>query len=111
MGKLKRNERPLEAVVVAEWADGGSAGVFRSERIQGFDPGMVRLACDSGASYRGLLWRREPVRYRVVTRAGQRLDCRWDSARGAFVTKEGFLVMRAWCEDIEEVFADGDVQG
>lgn len=102
-------DKPIEFFVVAKNVSDGKETWFRTAHIQGFSRNVLAKAFATGEPLEGCVWRKEPVRYRIVTEYGQGFDARWDAGRKAFVTDGGLLVGRKWCSEIEEIVGDGDI--
>lgn len=104
-----RKDKPIEFFVVAKNPETGDETWFRTAHLQGFSEAKLANAFATGKPLEGFVWRKVPVRYRIVTEYGQAFDARWDAGKKAFVTRDGLLVGRKWCREIEEIIDDGDI--
>ena len=95
--------RPIEFFIVATDADNGNETWFRTIRIQGFSESKLADAIVTGNKYDSWYWRKEPAKYRIVTRSGQEFRARWNQEKRAFVVI-GLDVMfsRKECKEIWE---------
>lgn len=101
--KLERTQRAVEFLIVARNERDGFEEVFRTDKISGLGPERIGRAIASGELLEGCRWRKVPVKYRVVTKKGQELWCRWVADKKGFVSEIGGLILdRSWCETIEE---------